>query len=272
MSQNQKSIKPHFELLPGMIDTHFHTAMMQTKGLDADALLQQALTAGMTGGIDIGIVAGDTGGRAWVHEKYPQIKLAAGLCPSEAEHEHIDERLSILAADLEKHPVAAVGEIGVDLYWKYGTVERQQELMQRQIELANRHQLPVIIHNRDADTAVREVLRTTPPKGGGIMHCFSSDASAAQKFLEAGLNISFAGNLTYKNSEVLRKAAKVVPLDRILVETDSPFLSPQNVRGKPNHPGHVGFVYYQLSEIHGLVVEALIEIVSENFKRLFEQN
>lgn len=269
MSKDSKSVAPHFELLPGMIDSHFHTAMMRKKGLDADVLLGRAVAAGMQAGIDIGTEAGDTGTRTWVHEKYPQIRLAAGLYPSEAEHESLKERLSLLESDVQTYPVAAIGEIGVDLHWKYGTVARQQELMQRQIELANLHRLPILIHNREADDEVAEVLRSTPPTAGGIMHCFSSDAAAARAFLDAGLYISFAGNLTYKKSEELRNAAVQVPLDRLLAETDSPFLSPQKVRGKPNHPGHVGFVYYQLAELHNIEVEELIRIVAENFARLF---
>lgn len=271
MSSNNKVAEPRFEILPGMIDSHFHTNVMHKKGLDADTLLSRALAAGMSGGIDIGIESGDTAGRLWLHEKYPEIKLAAGLYPSEAERANLDDSLRMLTEDLKKFPIAAVGEIGVDRYWNYGTVDRQQQLVQRQIELANRHQLPVIIHNREADREVSEVLRTTPPKGGGIMHCFSSDSAAARDFLEAGLYISFAGNLTYKKSEELRKAAHTVPLDRLLAETDSPFLSPQKVRGRLNHPGHVGFVYYQLAEIHNIEVEQLIKAIAQNFSRLFNR-
>lgn len=269
MSTQHKRQELDFELMPGMIDSHFHTAMMRKKGLNPDAVLARALKSGMSGGIDIGIQAGDTGDRVWVQEKYPAIKLAAGLYPAEAEHEDIEARLSILSNDLRRYPVAAIGEIGVDLYWNYGTVEHQQNLMRLQIELANRHSLPVIIHNRNADQAVAEVLRATPPLAGGIMHCFSSDAAAARVFLDAGLYISFAGNLTYKKSESLCNAAQSVPLDRILAETDSPFLSPQEVRGKPNHPGHVGFVYSRLAELHALEIDRLIQIISENFTRLF---
>ncbi len=269
MSEKHKSGELHFELLPGMIDSHFHTAMMEKKGVDTEAAIFRAIEAGMRGGLDIGIAAGDTAARSWVHANFPQIRLAAGLYPSEAEHENLADRLSILRYDLETFPISAIGEIGIDLHWNYGTVERQQELMQRQIELANLHRLPVIIHNREADDAVLEVLRSTPPADGGIMHCFSSDAAAARAFLDAGLYISFAGNLTYKKSEKLRNAAREVPPDRLLAETDSPFLSPQKVRGKTNHPGHVGFVYYQLAELHNIEVEELIRIVAENFARLF---
>ncbi len=269
MSAKHKSTEPHFELLPGMIDSHFHTAMMRKKDLEPDTLLTRALELGMIGGIDIGIEAGDTCNRTWVSEKFPDIKIAAGLYPSEAEHENLADRLAILRHDVESFPISAIGEIGIDLYWNYGTVERQRELMRRQIELANMHRLPIIIHNREADREVVEVLRSTPPEAGGIMHCFSSDAAAAREFLDAGLYISFAGNLTYKKSEELRNAARDVPLDRLLAETDSPFLSPQKVRGKTNHPGHVGFVYYQLAELHNIEVEELIRIVAENFTRLF---
>ncbi len=265
----QRTKELHFELLPGMIDSHFHSAMMKKKGLDPRDLLETAMKQGLAGGIDIGIEAGDAGDRCWVREMFPSIKLAAGLYPSEAEFEDIEARLDILKTDLGSFSIAAVGEIGVDLYWNYGTADRQQELMRRQIELANQYQVPIIIHNRDADQEVLEVLKTTEPVCGGILHCFSSDAGAARSFLDYGLYISFAGNVTYKKSEALRKAAAVVPLERLLAETDSPFLSPQKVRGKPNHPGHVGFVYQQLAEIHQIEIEQLITSVAKNFNRIF---
>ncbi|MDZ7793722.1 MAG: TatD family hydrolase [Spirochaetia bacterium] len=269
MSSTTHKTEPHFELLPGMIDSHFHSAMMEKKGMDVRPLISQALQAGLAGGIDIGIEAGDTARRQWIQQEFPQIKLAAGLYPAEAEHEEITGRIALLCEDIERFSPAAVGEMGVDRYWNYATVERQQELMRRQIEVANRYRLPIIIHNREADAEVLEVLKDTPPRAGGVLHCFSSHAGAARSFVDAGLYISFAGNLTYKKSSALREAAAAVPLDRLLAETDSPFLSPQKLRGKLNHPGQVGFVYRTLAELHGQELERLIQLISENFGRLF---
>jgi len=269
MSSTTNQTKLHFELLPGMIDSHFHSAMMQKKGMDVRALISQALQAGLAGGIDIGIEAGDTARRYWIQQEFPQIKLAAGLYPAEAEHEEITGRIAMLCEDIERYSPAAVGEMGVDRYWNYATVERQQKLMREQIKVANLYGLPIIIHNRDADAEVLEVLKESPPQAGGVLHCFSSHAAAARSFVDAGLHISFAGNLTYKKSDALREAAAAVPVDRLLAETDSPFLSPQKLRGKLNHPGQVGFVYHTLSELHGQKLERLIQLISENFSRLF---
>lgn len=269
MSSTTHKTEPHFELLPGMIDSHFHSAMMEKKGMNVRPLISQALQTGLAGGIDIGIEAGDTARRHWIRQEFPQIKLATGLYPAEAEYEEIADRIALLCEDIERFSPAAVGEMGVDRYWNYATVERQQELMRQQIEVANRYRLPIIIHNRDADAEVLEVLKDTPPRAGGVLHCFSSNAEGARSFVDAGLYISFAGNLTYKKSEALREAAAAVPLDRLLAETDSPFLSPQKLRGKLNHPGQVGFVYRSLAELHGQELTRLIQLISENFRRLF---
>src|SRR6056297_4255870 len=147
----QRTKELHFELLPGMIDSHFHSAMMEKKGMDVRPLISQALQAGLAGGIDIGIEAGDTARRHWIHQEFPQIKLAAGLYPAEAEHEELSGRIALLCEDIERYSPAAVGEMGVDRYWNYATVERQQKLMREQIKVANLYGLPIIIHNRDAD-------------------------------------------------------------------------------------------------------------------------
>lgn len=254
---------------PGMIDSHFHSRIMGKKDLDTRKLLEKAVTAGLVGGLDIGTEAGDTAGRATMIDGFPQFGLAAGLYPSEAEHERLQDRLDLLLRDLQQFPVVAIGEIGIDLHWNYTTPKRQRDLMIQQIEVANRYGLPIIVHNRDADEEIAEVLKEHPPAAGGIMHCFSSGPEAAKTFLDAGMHISFAGNITYKKSDELRAAARAVPIDRLLTETDSPYLSPQAVRGKPNHPGHVGYVYETIASLRSIDPEKLVEAVRENFYRLF---
>jgi TatD DNase family protein len=252
-----------------MIDSHFHSRVMREKGLDPETLLAESTRLGFAGGLDIGIAAGDITERAALRRSFPNVRLAAGLYPAEAAAEDRETKLEHLAADLGRYMVSAVGEIGVDLHWNYATAQRQMELMRRQIELANHFHLPVVIHNRKADEEVLQILRETTPVAGGIMHCFSSGPDVAAEAVELGLSVSFAGNITYKKSEPIREAAAAVPETRLLVETDSPFLSPQKLRGKANHPGHIGYVYETLAEVRGISMEELITRVRMNFEELF---
>jgi TatD DNase family protein len=258
-----------FFISEGMIDSHFHTRIMARKGLDPEALLEESRRRGFAGGLEIGIDAGDIAERVQLHRRFPPVRLAAGLYPAEAAAEDREEKLQALARDLGRYFVSAVGEIGVDLHWDYGGAEPQMELMRRQIELANRFELPVVIHNRKADTQVLEVLHSLPPAAGGIMHCYSGGPETALEAVDLGLHISFAGNLTYKKSDEIRAAAREVPENRVLVETDSPSLSPQKVRGLPNHPGHIGLVYETLAEVRECSLESLVSLVRSNFEELF---
>jgi TatD DNase family protein len=253
----------------GMIDSHFHSIIMREKGLDPEALLAESERLGFSGGLDIGISAGDIAERFALSRRFPQIRLAAGLYPSESAAEDVEEKLHDLARDLGRYFVSAVGEIGVDLHWNYAEAQRQMDVMARQIDLANTFELPVVIHNRKADREVIEVLNDHTPVAGGIMHCFSGGPYLAREAIELGLYISFAGNVTYKKSETIKAAAREVPESRLLVETDSPSLSPQAVRGTPNHPGHIGLIYETLAEIRNVPEDTLISQVRSNFEELF---
>ncbi len=255
--------------LPGMIDSHFHSVMMKKRELDPEGLIADAVEAGLAGGIDIGVEAGDTAGRVWIRDRFPGFLLASGLAPAEAERENIEDRLELLVNDLKEHPIEAIGEIGVDGYWNYGTPDTQRELFAAQIEIANRWGLPVIIHSRASDELLLEVLDAHRPEHGGIMHCYSSGYDTAVRCIDHGLLISFAGNITFKKSDELREVARSIPEEAILAETDSPFLSPEPLRGKPNHPGRVGFVYSSIAECRGLETADSVETIGENYRRLF---
>ena len=144
-----------------------------------------------------------------------------------------------------------------------------EEIADLFIKLANKYKLPVLIHNRDADADIVEVLEKTIPAAGGILHCFSSDYKTAAQLLDMGLSISFAGNVTYKKNNSLREVASKIPVNSIFVETDSPYLSPQKVRGKTNHPGHIGYTYEILAECKNIPIENFIQEVRNNFINLF---
>ena len=266
-----------FHLKQGMIDTHFHGLIMEKKGIDSKTVLQEAFDSGLEYAIDIGIQTEDIERRFKLLSGFNNILFAAGNFPSEVEKDSIQN----LIMELEKNitaknslnqnskTISAIGEIGLDWHWNYGTKKLQIELFEAQIELANKYKLPVLIHNREADKEIIEALKTTPPAAGGILHCFSSDYQTAVKFLDLGLSISFAGNVTYKKNINLREVAAQIPEKSIFVETDSPYLSPQKVRGKTNHPGHIGFTYETIAECRKTPIDKFIISVKDNFLKLF---
>ena len=260
------------EIMPGMIDSHFHTAVMRQKGLDIESILSNCFESGFEGGIDIGTQAGDTSERYWVHEKHHKIAIASGLYPSEAEQPDMVRRLDLLVSDIETYHIAAIGEIGIDLHWNYATPEIQQELFAAQIEIANQYKVPIIVHNRKADQLFIDTVTATPPIAGGIMHCFSSDYSFAKRCIDMGFYISFAGNVTYKNSRLIREAAAKIPIEPLLLETDSPYLSPQKVRGHLNHPGHMGFIYREIADLRGMDIMELVKVVKNNLFPSMKKN
>ncbi len=258
-----------FHISQGMIDTHFHASVMEGKGMNTVLVLRQAVNSGLAGGIDIGLTPSDFLGRKRLLKDFPSILLSAGCYPSETERADTDSLLSELEKLLEAENPSALGEIGLDWHWDYGSRKQQKDLFAGQIALANKYNLPVLIHNREADADIIDILTAVPPKAGGILHCFSSPYETARKIVDSGLYISFAGNLTYKKNDSLRIAASKLPLDRIVLETDSPYLSPQKRRGKPNHPGHIGYTYEVLAEVLKIEMEDLIIRVDRNFRKLF---
>ena len=258
-----------FHLTSGMIDTHFHSAVMQKKGLDTAGLLTEAFDLGLSGGIDIGLTPSDFQERSALLKDFPDILLSAGCYPSEVEKTEVKTLLEKLENLLKKENPAAIGEIGLDWHWDYGTRKEQKELFAGQIELANRYGLPILVHNRNADPDVIDILEAVHPEAGGILHCFSSDHKIAEKVLDLGMHISFAGNLTYKKNSSLRTTAGKLPADRLFLETDSPYLSPQKRRGKPNHPGHIGYTYEVLAEVLGVDLKELVSIISSNYQKFF---
>ncbi len=258
-----------FNLLNGMIDTHFHGLVMQQKGLNTIDILSTSIKMGLSAGIDIGLTPDDFLQRKKLFKDIRGIKMSAGCYPSEIEKKTISKLVDDLEQVLRTEKVTAVGEIGLDWYWDYGTRREQKELLAKQIHLANSYNLPVIIHNREADKDITDLLYAVKPSSGGILHCFSSDYATAKKLLDIGMYISFAGNLTYKKNSSLRDTAIKIPIKRIFLETDSPYLSPQKQRGIPNHPGHIGYTYEVLSEILRMEISFVIEQIQINFNLLF---
>ena len=254
------------------IDSHFHLHQLAMKGIEYREHLESWMESGFSGGLDVGIIPTDFDERPDLREHPGRIRRSSGLYPGGAERTDYDELLRILEEQLRAGLVDAVGETGIDLHHDYGTPELQEHLFLEQIRLADTYGLPLIIHNRNADDETAAVLSKAAPSAGGIMHCFSSDYEAAKQWVDKGLLVSFAGNVTYPKAENLREAARKLPLESILVETDSPYLAPQGFRGKINTPRLVVSTYEVLAGIRDIPVEELAERVWENFEDLFRQD
>ena len=248
-----------------LTDSHCH---LYLKDLDANlpAVLERAANQGVTGVICPGIDLGTSRRSANIATAHDPVYATVGIHPNYSSDLPIDflDRLRLLAA-MEK--VVAIGEIGLDYYRDYCPRARQHEIFLEQLQLAIELDLPVIIHNRSADADVIAILKESQIKEG-VAHCFSGGIKLAEQFLEPGFYISFAGNLTYKNSD-LSIVAQNIPVDRLLVETDAPFLSPVPFRGKLNEPGRTRFVALKLAAIKGMEFEEMAHSTRTNAEQLF---
>ncbi|MBX3244967.1 MAG: TatD family hydrolase, partial [Acidobacteria bacterium] len=209
-----------------------------------------------------------------VAERYDNVFASVGVHPHDAKlyDDKAEEHLIGLVKGSDK--VVAWGEIGLDYYYDHSPRDIQQEVFRRQIQMAKGLGLPIIIHTRDADddtvSLLKEEYSEKNEMSPGVMHCFGGSAEMAKECLELGFYISFAGNVTFKKAENLREAAKVVPLERLLVETDCPYLTPVPFRGKRNEPSYVVHTANFLAEFYGIEFEELARQTTKNFLDLFK--
>ncbi|HKS27342.1 MAG TPA: TatD family hydrolase [Pyrinomonadaceae bacterium] len=256
-----------------MIDSHAHIDGEEYDE-DRDAVVERARDAGVRAILNVG--TGDPASGAFeravrVAEKYERVYAAIGVHPHDAKlfDEDAETRLRRLAHESPR--VIAWGEIGLDYHYDHSPREVQREVFRRQLRIARELTLPVIIHSREAEQDTVQLLRDemTGSERRGIMHCFGGSAEMADVVLELGFMISFAGNVTFKKAEELRDVARRVPLERLLAETDCPYLTPVPFRGRRNEPARVREVVVGLAALHGLETEELGRITTENFCRFF---
>ena len=232
---------------------------MKAKGVDLSLL-------GPLEGMDIGCEPGD------IETRLPLIKQFSGLRWSVSagpwclgRGKSVSQLISQLKEDCGKLRPDFIGETGIDRHYNYGEKGEMEELFIACIELANELNLPITVHNREADKTVLEILRTHRADRRGIIHCFSGDRESARQFLDLGYAISFAGNVTYKSNEALREAVSYVPDSSILLETDSPYLSPVPVRGRVNTPLNISYTYEFAAQLRGTSAQELNEKVKQNY-------
>ncbi|GAB4144928.1 MAG: TatD family hydrolase [Planctomycetaceae bacterium] len=253
------------------IDTHAH--------LDEDAfendrteVVARSQEAGVVSIVTIGTTLASSRTSIELAGKFPIIHAAVGIQPNYVAEAQPGDWDSI--CELVNQPqVVAIGETGLDRYWDYAPFDLQVEYFRKHIQLASEHQLPFIVHCREAeDDVVSELRRAADEQGQplhGVMHSFCGDVKTAQDCLELGLHISFAGMLTYKKNDELRETAASIPLDRLLVETDSPYLSPVPKRGKRNEPAHVVHTAECLASLFDLPLSNIASHTTANARNVF---
>ena len=193
---------------------------------------------------------------------------AVGVSPSEVQNPGRDW-VKIIEQHAKSPRVVAIGEIGLDYYRKFGDKKSQIELFITQLDLAAKLSLPVIIHNRDAGKDVLDILKDRLPPKGGVLHCYSENAEYAQRALDLNLYFSFAGNLTYRNAKNLHETIDILPIDRILIESESPFMVPSEYRGKRNMPKYLPITARFMAEMLDMDEGELSAILWENSNRFF---
>jgi len=253
----------------GIIDSHAHLLHMSRKGLDVRGMLSECFSSGFSAIVDVGVDLEDSAERSKLASGFSGIYRSEGLYPSQADREDLDLTLERLSQALRAPGVIAVGEIGIDYHWNYATPRLQQDLFRRQLQLAGDSDLPVIVHNREAGKDILEAIVAARLPRHGVMHCFSEDIEYARSCLDAGFFLSFAGNVTFKNSATLREVVRFAPSDRLLIETDAPYLSPHPRRGVVNHPGLILHTYELIASERGISVQTLADTVRANFSELF---
>ncbi|MBS0520245.1 MAG: TatD family hydrolase [Proteobacteria bacterium] len=252
-----------------LIDSHCHLDFPELSA-DEAGVLSRAKGAGIAGMLTIGTRLDQFGRVLAIAEKHPNIWCSVGVHPHEAKEEgqHSPDRL----VEIAQHPkVIGIGETGLDFYYDHSPRAEQAESFRNHIAAARRTGLPLIVHTRNADAETGDILEDEYGKGAfpGLIHCFSSGPDIARRALALGMYISISGIVTFKAAEALRTIVRELPLDRLLLETDAPYLAPVPKRGKTNEPAFVTHTAAKVAELKGISAGALEAATTDNFFRLF---
>lgn len=252
-----------------LVDSHCHLDPMRY-GADLPHVLARARGAGVVGIVVVGTRAADSEAAADLAAREEGLVAAAGIHPNDTADVEPGEWERIVAL-VERGRVAAVGETGLDWYRTTAPPTVQREFFDRHIRLAQRHGLPLVIHTRESTRDVLDAVRDARARGplAAVLHAFTGTAAEAAEAVDLGCHVGFAGMVTFRSSAALRETARTVPLDRILIETDSPFLSPEPLRGKRNEPAHVVHTAACLALARGEPLAAFAAATTANARRLF---
>jgi TatD DNase family protein len=249
------------------VDTHCHLDLSEFDQ-DREAVLERAREAGVSRMLVPATDLASSRRAVAMAEQYDEVRAAIGVHPNESADFSVDSLAEL--RDLAQHPkVDAIGEIGIDLYWHTVALDKQQQAFRAQLELASELERPAIIHDREAHAEVMAGLRQVTPRAGVVLHAFSGDEAMAGEALAAGFYLGVDGPLTYKKNETLRAVFRGARLDRIVIETDAPYLTPQARRGTRNEPAFVRFVAEKLAEVRASSVHLMATATTTNAARLF---
>jgi len=269
VSKKKKKLPlPELVTSAALIDTHCHLDMIDD-GLSPDSIVERAQAAGVKAVITIGIDLESSQKAVNFATRNSKIYAAVGIHPHHAGDIN-DEMLLELENLARSNRVVGYGEIGIDTVKDYAPLQTQRHAFIRQLELAKHLGLPVIIHNREAHEEILAILREKGPfPAAGVIHCFSGDGTTAEKFMNLGFYISFPGVVTFTNAQILHEAVRTVPLERMLVETDAPFLAPVPFRGKMNEPLYTLYTAQKIAELKNLTLEEVARQTTANVTKLF---
>jgi TatD DNase family protein len=250
-----------------LVDSHCHLDFPDLIENEADVLARMAQN-GVTHALCVSVKLETLPAVIGLAERHANLFASVGVHPDNADCEEPDEARLL---ELASHPkVVAIGETGLDYYWHKDAPEWQRERFRTHIRAARRCAKPLIIHTRSsAEDTIRLMREEAADQPGGVMHCFTETREVAEQALDLGFYISFSGIVSFKNAEALRDVARFVPADRLLVETDSPYLAPMPYRGKTNQPAYVRHVAEAVAAARGETLEAIADITTRNFFRLF---
>jgi TatD DNase family protein len=250
-----------------LFDTHAHLDQPEFDD-DRDEMIARARQAGVTGMLAVGITAETSRACVELAGRHDEIYAAVGIQPNYCGAAAADDWDRVVSL-VEKPKVVALGETGLDRYWDYTPWPVQQDYFDRHLRLSQERRLPFVVHSRDCDADIVAMLREAHQRGplAGVMHSFTGDAATAAECVELGLYISFAGMVTFKKSGELRDVAATIPEDRLLIETDSPYLAPHPLRGKRNEPANLVHTAQLLAEVRGQTLEDFARQTTANARR-----
>lgn len=251
-----------------LIDSHAHLDDKKFD-LDRDMIIENLKNNGIESVINVGADLKSSRSTVELAKKYENIYAVIGVHPHSATQ--LDDRAIDTLRDLAKEEkVIAIGEIGLDFYYDNSPRDVQRSAFKAQIELAKKLKLPLVIHSREADGETFDILKEAQDGDLKVLlHCYSGSAELALRYLELGFYLSLGGPVTFKNARVPKEVAEIVPLDRLVIETDSPYLTPEPYRGKRNEPMFVKYVAKQIAEIKNITIEEVIKATNENTKMFF---
>lgn len=249
-----------------MIDTHSHINMIE--GLSLDEIIKNAFDNGIDKIIVPSAYPADMENIMDLVNKYDNVYGMLGIHPSEVKSWD-DSFIEKIKNYAKNSKIAAIGEVGLDYYWDKSFNDLQKEVFIKQIKLANELNLPIDIHDREAHKDTYDIIQEHNNGSKVIMHCFSGSVEFARECVKAGFYLGIGGVVTFKNAVKMKEVAKDIPLERILLETDAPYLTPVPFRGKENQPAYVKYVAEEIASLRGISVEEVAQITTENAKTVF---